>query len=242
MDLRLAWDDVPDCGVLAEAARWKRAGLWTGMLRFRREPAVTVAISETAHRWLLALRADVDRLEQRETELAQRMIDAQFKALSGTTPEERKRQRLKPAGWPQTYTGDRMRDLEEVLLGCGAVRGTPDWVARDRALARLLGRLRTQADSWPEKAGPPRLRRPHPRVVTLRLHDDAQPAGRPDENGCFWVEPIGWCAPGEPLSFVPGTASYVEAALIRRQWWLRFVFAEEAPPREKKTRKGTDND
>ena len=243
-DLRDTWPDLSDEGMSADAVRWKRAYTWRATFIFNRPAATLVAAPEDTHKILLWLHKTVCGYEEDETGYINRRLREEAASLQGMAEEERRRLGIRSteAHWPPDYVASRMIRIHDSLAEGGAMPGAAVFVAIDRAVVRLLGRLRTQAANWPKSLGTPRLKRPHPRVVTLRLPCGQHyvPVERTGDR--LHLDQIGEVEARGPLPDHVETCAYVEAALIRRQWWLRFIFAEEAPAREKKAKKGASDD
>lgn len=230
MQYREVWEDVPNRGARAEYARWCRARKWRGLgMIFSRSEAVRAAVDETTHERLLALSQRVEALEDSIVARLQPRVDAAWAAGA-----------KKLDVWPADTTAGEMRHLHELLKAAGDPRDGDAWVALDRAAARLLSRLRAQAKDV--RGGIPRLlSRPAPAIATLRLRAgllydrpvrtlrvELTSAIGSDEtcDGWFDVPAFGICrVEGAPANVE--RCAYVDAALLRQSWRLRFVFTEE---------------
>jgi hypothetical protein len=233
MTYREIWPDVADPGVRVEHVRWKKPKAWGGgAMRFRRPAAVLAAVDENAHGRLLAL--------SRRVAAAEDAVVASVQALADETWATREELKETAKGdWPGNWVAAHtMRAVHNGMREAGDEPEGDAWVAIDRAAARLLGRLQEQGrrpalppgTKWPRQP----YFRPARHAVTLRLRAGAM-AGLPvlrfgpgvDTDSWLHVPGLGLCHVAECPPDV-GLCAYVEAALLRQSWWLRFVFVEEA--------------
>jgi hypothetical protein len=210
-EFRPTWEGgPPDWGPTVDAARWQAPREWGRAIRYRRARAIPCCVDEPTWRALLRLHEAVDALEASIVPQAQRLLD------QAPVP-----------GWPRDLTRTVMAALAEQLR---AANLAPDMQeAQTRAAARCLSALADQA-----KAGALVLRRPHPRAVNVRLMA-GRFYGRPvalvpsdDRDYAMFVRAAGYTVAtfsgNNAVDNSVAEASYVECAIIRRQWWLRFIW------------------
>lgn len=188
-----------------EGVRWRYARRWKATVQYERPAAVPVTFHDTAVERLVALREAVAALEA-----------SIVSTVRASVP-------VWPAAWPTGLNASLFDSLRDKMASRGFQEDSLDWVARDRATARLLTRLRTQRARQRALGASP--------IVTLRL-PVGQYYGRPVDSSDTAVDlgvdlGLGDCTP--PAN-VAGCA-YAETALIEGRWWLRFVFVTSGTDR-----------
>lgn len=251
MQYREVWEDVPNRGARAEYARWCRARKWRGLgMIFSRSEAVRAAVDETTHERLLALSQRVEALEDSIVARLQPRVDAAWAAgakkldvwPTDTTAGEMRHlhELLKAAGDPRDGDAwvalDRAaaRLLSRLRAQAKDVRGgIPRLLSRPApAIATLRLRAGLLYDR-PVKVKDVETTLDHlcsdcPPIVATSSKARCDECPRREGAEAWWIDvpAFGICrVEGAPANVE--RCAYVDAALLRQSWRLRFVFTEE---------------